>query len=259
MPTETAYRTEQPVIDFPLPPRPDGEAYEASWAVRLADTDTRERLRLDGIARYAMDIGYDQLRAAEDGHLHPAWLVRRTVIDVLRPIRFGDRVRLRRWPSALSNRWFNARIQIHSDQGGVVEVEQFLINVDPQAGRPARMTDRFMSPMLAVTTEHRLRWKAALHEQTTPAADARPFPLRATDFDRHDHVNNAVHWQAVEETLTAHPDLHARPHRAIVEHVGPVMAGNDVTLRSWRTDTGLHAQLEIDGTARTLAIVTPLD
>ena len=26
-----------------------------------------------------------------------------------------------------------------------------------------------------------------------------PWPLRATDVDIHGHVNNAVHWQAVEE------------------------------------------------------------
>ncbi|MFI6867832.1 acyl-[acyl-carrier-protein] thioesterase [Nocardia sp. NPDC050406] len=258
----TASSTLQPAdIGFPLPPCPDAPAaYTVSWPVRLGDTDGEERLRLDAIARYAMDIGYEQLLAAEDGHLHLAWLVRRTIIDVVRPIAFGENVTLRRWPSAMSNRWFTARISIESDRGGLIEAEQFLINVDPEAARPARMTDRFMEPMLAVTTEHRLRWQAALRP-ITPADDgeARPFPLRVTDVDRLGHVNNAVHWEAVEEGLAVHPELGKAPYRAIVEHVGAVMGADDVSIRTRRDAAGLDLQLEVDGTARTLARISRLD
>ncbi len=252
---------QQSGIAFPLPPCPDAPAaYTVSWPVRLGDTDGQERLRLDAIARYAMDIGYEQLEAAEEGHLHLAWLVRRTVIDVVRPIEFGDRVTLRRWPSAMSNRWFNARIQIDSERGGLIEAEQFLINIDPEAARPARMSDRFMAPMLAVTTEHRLRWQAAL-QPISPAADGagRSFQLRVTDVDRLGHVNNAVHWEAVEEGLALHPELGTAPYRAIVEHVGAVMGADDVVIRTRRADTGLDIQLEVDGSARTLARISPLN
>jgi acyl-ACP thioesterase len=244
----------------PLPPPPDGAVvFEASWPVRLGDTDAAERLRLDAIARYVMDLGYEHLEEVEDGDRHPAWLVRRTVIDVLQPITFGDRVHLRRWPSALSNRWFTARIQIRSETGGLVEAEQFLINVDPEAGRPARMTDRFMAPMLEITTEHRLRWKAALQEIPREDGHSRPFPLRVTDLDRYGHVNNAVHWEAVEEGLAAHPDTHAWPYRAVVEHVGPIMAGDEVSVRTAPIDVGLHMQLEVGDSAKTLVLMKRLN
>ncbi|WP_433657662.1 acyl-[acyl-carrier-protein] thioesterase [Nocardia sp. CA-128927] len=247
-------------IAAPLPPCPDGHtAFESAWPVRLADTDTEQRLRLDAIARYAMDLGYEHLQAVDDGDLHPAWLVSRTVIDVLHPIEFGDRVQLRRWPSALSNRWFTARIQIRSEQGGLAEVEQFLINVDPVAGRPARMTDRFMASMLAVTTDHRLRWKPALQQITDTTPSPTPFPLRVADFDRYGHVNNAIHWQAVEEGLANHPTAHTTPYRAIVEHVGAITVGNEVMLRTHATDSAVRLQLEVDGTPRTLAQVTPIN
>ncbi|MFI6999985.1 acyl-[acyl-carrier-protein] thioesterase [Nocardia sp. NPDC050175] len=247
-------------IAAPLPPCPDGHAaFEASWPVRLADTDIEQRLRLDAIARYAMDLGYEHLQAVDDGDLHPAWLVSRTVIDVLRPIEFGDRVHLRRWPSALSNRWFTARIQIRSEQRGLAEVEQFLINVDPVAGRPARMTDRFMASMLTSTTDHRLRWRPALQQITDTTSAPTSFQLRVADFDRYGHVNNAVHWQAVEEGLAHHPTAHTTPYRAIVEHVGAIAVGDEVMLRTQRTDDALHLQIEVDGTARTLAQVTRLD
>ncbi|MFC9898092.1 acyl-[acyl-carrier-protein] thioesterase [Nocardia sp. NPDC127579] len=246
-------------IESPLPACLDeSRAFHEHWPVRLGDTDGRQRLRLDAVARYLQDIGYDHLTVVEDGDLHPGWIVRRTVIDVLRPIEFGDRVHLRRWPSALSNRWCNMRIKVDSENGGLIESEMFLIHVDIEAGRPARMTDRFMAPMLAATTDHRLRWRAALAADPAPDADVSPFPLRVTDVDHYGHVNNAVHWEAVEEAIARHPDLREQPYRVILEHVGPVLAGDDVRIRAWRDNTGLHVQLEVDATARTLARITPI-
>ncbi|MFE3447121.1 acyl-[acyl-carrier-protein] thioesterase [Nocardia sp. NPDC059180] len=246
-------------IAFPLTPCPDeNRAFHEHWPVRLGDTDGDERLRLDAVARYLQDIGYDHLQVVDDGDLHPGWIVRRTVIDVLAPIEFGDRVHLRRWPSALSNRWCNMRIQVRSDNGGLIETEMFLIHVDIEAGRPARMTDRFMAPMLAATTQHRLSWRPALQEHTHVGAEPRPFPLRVTDVDRYGHVNNAVHWEAVEEALARFPDAPTSPYRVILEHAGPVMAGDDVLIRAWRSESAQHVQLEVDGSARTLARIESL-
>ncbi|MGW4371452.1 acyl-[acyl-carrier-protein] thioesterase [Nocardia takedensis] len=245
-------------IPFPLPARPAaGEIFQTERTVRLGDVDTTGRLRLDSVARYAMDIGYDHLGFIDDGDLHPAWLVTRTVIDVLGPIGFGERLRVQRWPSALSNRWFTARIRIEGDGGALVEVEQFLINVDPVAGRPARMTERFMAPMLAVTTDHRLRWRPVL-EPVADSAPATAFPLRATDFDHYGHVNNAVHWQVVEEELAARPTRRATPYRAVVEHLSAITAGQDVTVRAETSRDALRLRVDADRTVATLARVTPL-
>ncbi len=246
-------------IASPLPACPDlSRAFHEQWPVRLGDTDGDERLRLDAVARYLQDIGYDHLQAVDEGDLHPGWIVRRTVIDVVTPIAFGDRVHLRRWPAALSNRWCNMRIQVGSENGGLIEAEMFLIHVDIEGGRPARMSDRFMAPMLAATTEHRLRWRAALREDAGADAESWSFPLRVTDVDRYGHVNNAVHWAAVEEALVRFADAQRPPYRVILEHAGPVMGGDDVSIRAWREAAGLRVQLEVDGSARTLARIETL-
>ncbi|MFF3568942.1 acyl-[acyl-carrier-protein] thioesterase [Nocardia jiangxiensis] len=239
-------------IAFPLPPCADeSRAFHTEWPVRLGDTDGEARLRLDAVARYLQDVGYDHLQAVDEGNLHQGWIVRRTVIDMLAPIGFGDRVYLRRWPSALSNRWCNMRIQVRSQNGGLIEAEMFLIHVDLEGGRPARMSDRFMAPMLAATTEHRLRWRAALTERTGGDGQRWQFPLRVTDVDRYGHVNNAVHWEAIEEALARFP--RTSPFRVVLEHAGPVMADDDVLIRTWQGNGALHVQLEVDGSARTLA------
>ncbi|MEV6659792.1 acyl-[acyl-carrier-protein] thioesterase [Nocardia fluminea] len=249
----------EPVIATPLPDCPDIEqAFAMSWPVRLGDTDADDRLRLDAVARYLQDIGFDHLDAVADGDTHQAWIVRRTVIDVYEPIVFGDRVQLRRWADALSNRWCDMRIQLRGEKGGHIEAAAFLIHIDPVAGRPARMSDAFMAPMLASTTQHRLRWKAALSELDVADVEEVPFPLRVTDVDRLGHVNNAVYWEALEEALAAHPDRHRLPYRAIVEHVGPVMMGDKVVLRTSSHPDRLRVQLDVDGSARALAAVTPI-
>lgn len=246
-------------IATPLPACPDiTRAFAASWPVRLGDTDGQDRLRLDAVARYLQDIGFDHLDAVEDGDTHQAWIVRRTIIDVYEPIVFGDRVQLRRWADALSNRWCDMRIQLRGERGGHIEAAAFLIHIDPATGRPARMSDTFMAPMLATTTEHRLRWRAALTELDDTEVETAPFPLRVTDVDRLGHVNNAVYWEAVEETLAAHPDQHELPYRAIVEHVGPVMIGDKVALRTALHPGNLRLQLDVDGSARALASVQRL-
>ncbi|WP_040734249.1 acyl-[acyl-carrier-protein] thioesterase [Nocardia tenerifensis] len=251
------------VIPSVLPERPTaGTPFETGWPVRLADTDGNQRLRLDAIARYLQDIGFEHLDAVEDGDTHRGWVVRRTVIDVLKPIEFGERVTLRRWCSGLSTRWCNMRVQIAGDRGGLVETEAFLIHFGTESGLPARMSDRFMAPMLASTSEHRLRWKAALTDPAppldAPGVRVRPFPLRITDIDMLDHVNNSVYLSGVEEVLAEHDDLKSGPHRAIIEYVKPLKSGDDVELSAHRTGTALDIWFTVADETHAATRVMPL-
>jgi len=62
-----------------------GRVYLAQRRVRTNDVDTGRRLRLDGVARYLQDIAFDDLADAGFEQVHPLWVLRRTVVDVLRP------------------------------------------------------------------------------------------------------------------------------------------------------------------------------
>ena len=249
------------VIANPLPDCPEGATpFETSWPVRLGDTDGDERLRLDAVARYLQDIGYEHLEASVEGHLHRGWVVRRNVIDVLKPIEFGERVVLRRWCSALSNRWCNMRIQISGSGGGLIETEAFLIHFGEESGVPTRMSDAFMAPMLATTTEHRLRWKAALSPVLPEGGDVEvmDYGLRVIDIDRLGHVNNAVHFAGVEEMLANHVEVMAIPYRAVLEYSKPLMAGDAVRLHGRREGLSLDAWFEVGGEVRAVAKVSAL-
>lgn len=77
-----------------------------------------------------------------------------------------------------------------------------------------------------------MRWKPYLTGGSRADADEiREFPIRVSDIDLFDHVNNSVYWKVVEEFLAPHPELlearcrspsRARPPRS-------------PTARSWRS------------------------
>lgn len=229
--------------------------------MRYGDTDADERLSLDAVARYLQDIGFENIEVAEDGDAHRVWVVRRTVIDVLKPITFGERVSLRRWCSATSNRWCNMRVQINGSAGGLVETEAFLIHFNEESGLPARMSERFLAQMLAMTSEHRLRWKAALTEPlpARSAADSvTGFPLRVTDIDRLGHVNNAVYLSGLEEAVALHPEVATAPYRAVMEYTKPLMAGDRVELVAKRDGDALDVWFAVGEEARAVARVHAL-
>jgi acyl-ACP thioesterase len=91
-------------LDKNLMPVLDGHphVFEREWPLRVADIDRYGRLRLDAAARHVQDIGQDQLRELGFEDVHPLWIVRRTMMDVINPIEFRDMLRMRRWCSATS-------------------------------------------------------------------------------------------------------------------------------------------------------------
>jgi acyl-ACP thioesterase len=69
-----------------------------------------------------------------------------------------------------------------------------------------------------------------------PDAGRRPWPVRVTDLDVFDHVNNAIHWAILEEVLAHAPAAAARCGRGEVEHLAPIDLTTPVELV---TDAGL--------------------
>jgi acyl-ACP thioesterase len=99
-------------LDKVLMPVLDGhpDVFEREWPLRVADIDRYGRLRLDAAARHIQDVGQDHVHELGFDESHPLWMVRRTMIDLIRPIEFQDMLRLRRWCSATSaHRWPQGR------------------------------------------------------------------------------------------------------------------------------------------------------
>lgn len=212
-------------------PDPHPDVFDREWPLRVGDIDRVGRLRLDAACRHIQDVGQDQLREMGQEETHPLWIVRRTMIDLVRPIEFHETLRMRRWCSGTSNRWCEMRVRIDGRRGGLIETEAFWINFNREAQAPARIADDFMDSLMKTTDVNRLRWKSYLKAGSREdAAEIREFPIRFSDIDLFDHVNNSVYWKVVEEFLAPYPELFEAPLRITLEHDAPVAFGDKLEI-----------------------------
>ncbi|HEY1843201.1 MAG TPA: acyl-[acyl-carrier-protein] thioesterase [Mycobacterium sp.] len=246
-------------MDKVMMPVLDGhpDVFDREWPLRVADIDREGRLRFDASARHIQDIGQDQLREMGFEETHPLWIVRRTMIDLLRPVEFGDMLRMRRWCSGTSNRWCEMRVRIDGKrEGGLVESEAFWININRETQMPSRISDDFLEGLRKTTEVDRLRWKAYLTAGSRDdAAEIHEFPVRVTDIDLFDHMNNSVYWSVIEDYLWSFPELLKAPLRVVIEHDAPVALGDKLEIISHvhlPGSTDRFGQNLADRTVRTL-------
>jgi acyl-ACP thioesterase len=245
-------------VMMPVPdPHPD--VFDREWPLRVADIDATGRLRLDAACRHIQDIGGDQLREMGFQEIHPLWIVRRTMVDLIRPIEFHDMLRLRRWCSGTSNRWCEMRVRVDGRKGGLIESEAFWININRETQGPARIADDFLEGLRRTTDVDRLRWKAYLKPGQRDAADEiREFPIRFTDIDLFDHVNNSVYWSVVEDYLAASPELLRGPTRIVIEHDAAVALGEKLEIAAQVHPPGSTDQFGEELAKKTVTTLTYL-
>lgn len=250
-PTTGLGKTMMPVPD----PHPD--VFDREWPLRVGDIDRVGRLRFDAACRHIQDIGSDQLREMGFEETHPLWIVRRTMIDLIRPIEFQDMLRMRRWCSGTSNRWCEMRVRIDGRKGGLMESEAFWININRETQGPARISDDFLEGLRRTTDEARLRWKPYLKGGSREdAVEIREYPVRVTDIDLFDHMNNSVYWTVIEDYLFSHPELLEKPLRVAIEHDAAVALGEKLKILSHVHPAGSTDKFGEDLTDRTVRTLT---
>lgn len=239
-------------VPDPLPPRPSepvpmpptalvaypgkGRRFSSQARVRYGDSDPSGRLRLDALARAVQDTGNDDVADAGFDPASP-WIVRRTWVWVPRawPV-LGEVLDMATFCSGLGGRWGERRTSLRTVQGGA-EVGAVWIFLGDD-GRPARLPEDFVA-VYRPSTDGRRTSSRLSHPPPRPGAEARPWPLRASDLDVYGHVNNTALWLPVEDELARRSLV---PSFAEMEYRDQVEAGDDVTLLS---DTGDGGDLRL--------------
>lgn len=241
-----------------LVPRPRaGRVFEAARRVRLADVSPAGRLRLDAATRYLQDVSADDTADAALADAE-AWVVRRTVIEVRAFPRYQEPLTLATWCSGIGSHYAERRISIAGARGVAIEAATTWVHVDVGSGRPRRVPESFHDCYGEAAGGRRIKARLVLPDPPDGGdVTAAPWPLRFTDFDVLDHVNNAAYWEAVEETLAHHRDLRA-PLRAELEHRRAVERGDVVERWSRRHGDGLDVWLVVDAAVAAAARVTPI-
>lgn len=256
--TATAQNTTTGLNKVLMPvPDPHPDVFDREWPLRVGDIDRVGRLRFDAAARHIQDIGSDHLRELGFEETHPLWIVRRTMIDLIKPIEFQDMLRMRRWCSGTSNRWCEMRVRIDGRKGGLMESEAFWININRETQGPARISDDFLAGLRRTTDEARLRWKSYLKAGSREdAAEIREYPVRVSDIDLFDHMNNSVYWTVIEDYLYSHPELLEKPLRVTIEHDAAVALGEKLEILSHVHPAGSTDKLGEELSDRTVRTLT---
>ena len=217
-----------------------GRVFATSRSVRSTDVTPATRLRFDALARYLQEAAEDDL--ADAGWDEPyGWLLRRVAIAVRGyPVR-GDHVTLRTFCSATGPRWAERTTTLAGPGGDLMQARAVWVAITRADGRPAPLGPQFQR-LYAKAAEGR-RVSARLSHPGPPASQpARRWPLRATDFDTAGHVNNSVHWAAVEDVLAGLPPGWL-PASAELEYTRPILPGHDPDLVTEHSPDHLGAWL----------------
>ena len=204
-----------------------GPGLPGSARVRLGDASPGGRLRFDALVRYLQDVANDDTRDAGFDDVM-GWVVRRTEIEVRRFPVYLEPIALSTWCSGVGGRWAERRVHVAGEGGGRVEAATLWVHLDPDTMRPKVLPESFHAlfgpSALGRTVRARLQHAEAPEDEDAVAA-RHTFPLRFTDFDVLNHVNNAVYWEVVEEELARRRELRA-PLRAELEHRAPIEPGS---------------------------------
>jgi acyl-ACP thioesterase len=233
-----------------LPPPEQGRRFTARRRVRLGDVNLANRLRLDAVARYLQDVAADDVDDIAETRLEGAWVLRRTALELGKLPRYGDDVALTTFCTGTGSMWAERRTTLAVGEAAVAEAVAIWVYVD-RAGRPARLGDWFFDHYGEAADGRKVSGRLSF-PPPPDGAHARPWPVRASDFDLLGHVNNAAYWHAVEDELARRaPD--SAPVSAELEHRAALEPGEPVELSSTLADDVLSVWLTVRGEARSAA------
>jgi acyl-ACP thioesterase len=243
-----------PVMDSFVPVPVRGRTFAGRRRVRLADRDARGRVRLDALARFLQDLAIDDVQETGWGLPEHLWFVRRIRVDVQVPFLEDGEVAIVTWCSGVAAVAAGRRWSLTGERGGRAEVDSVWIHLGADE-RPARI-DGF--DVYAEAAGGR-RVSARPELQAPPDSAARSaWPLRVTDLDVHGHVNNAVHWQAVEHLLAAGGPDPRSPLRVQLDYRGPLDLEDELELAAARDGARLDLGFVTSTGIKAVASVEPL-
>jgi acyl-ACP thioesterase len=230
---------EQPFVPDP----PHGRVFTTARAVRGTDVTPAGRVRFDALARYLQDAAEDDLSDA--GWDEPyGWLLRRCAVAV-REYPARGRVEVRTFCSASGPRWAERTTTLSGPSGDLVQARAVWVAVTRADGRPCPLGPAFHR-LYGPSTGGRQVSARLSHPGPPPGETGQPWPLRAADIDPAGHVNNSIHWAAVEDVLGG---LAAVPAAAELEYHRPILPGQQPRLVTSREGDQIGVWL-LDGTHR---------
>lgn len=215
-----------------------GRVYTAVRTARSTDVTPAGRLRFDALARYLQEAAEDDVADAGMTGRY-GWLLRRCEVSVVGYPSHGEQLRLRTFCSGTGPRWAERTTTVAGPGGDLIQARALWVAVDPATGQPCPLGGDFQRVYGPATGGRRVSAKLS-HPAPDGRWTGRDWPLRASDFDTAGHVNNSVHWLAVEDVLAG---LDWLPAAAELEYHRPILPGSRVRLITGEDGSQVRAWL----------------
>lgn len=228
-----------------------GRVFTTTRLVRGTDVTPAGRLRFDALARYLQEAAEDDV--ADARWQEPCgWLLRRCAVTVRGYPGRGEQIRLRTFCSATGPRWAERTTTVAAPGGDLMQARAVWVAVDPGTGQPRPPGPGFLR-VYGESAGGRTVSARLSHPVPGGMPGGREWQLRASDFDPAGHVNNSVHWAAVEDALAG---LGWLPAGAEVEYHRPILPGQRTRLVTGEDRAGLRAWLLTGGQRLASALLT---
>ena len=233
---------------------------ERVFRVRSYECDAYGHVNHANYLRYMQEAAFDAAAAAGyDATEHAAsgrsWLIRETDVEFLRPLRYGESVRVRTWVADFrrvrSLRAYELRLTDTLEL--VARGSTDWVYLDTASGRPAPIPEEmklaFVPEGVPETTPSRQRFPKA--PPPPPGVFRQRRRVEWRDLDQVQHVNNAVYLAYIEDCgvqmaaargwpiARLQEDGHritARQHR--IEYRAPAMLGDMLHVSMWLSNIG---------------------
>jgi acyl-ACP thioesterase len=230
-----------------------GRTLTAARRVRLSDADARGRLRLDAVARYLQDVATDDVIETNWGSPDHFWLVRRTLVRVIRPISLEEVVELTTWASGAGSSSASRRTTLAGDRGGLIEAESIWVHLGREL-RPERFGGDFYEVYGPSTNGRKITPRLELPDPPA-TAECSSWTLRFCDLDVLGHLNNAAYWEAIEEAAARNGVSLAHSLEAVLEFRQPIDLEDEVELLYSPRENGFELALTAAGEIRAVASI----
>ncbi|HLP48920.1 MAG TPA: acyl-ACP thioesterase domain-containing protein, partial [Candidatus Kapabacteria bacterium] len=174
--------------------------WEDEYLISSYEVDARGRMPLPTLGKFMQEtaynhanhlgFGYEQLK--EQGLF---WVLARLLVTIHKYPRWDDKIRVRTWPSGIEGlfAYRDFKVLDAQDQPIAVASSAWLM-LDAEKHRPQRQ-ELLKERNGFFPVERSLpRRPAKIPPLTAPTVDE-PFPVRYSDLDLYDHVNNAKYMQ----------------------------------------------------------------
>jgi acyl-ACP thioesterase len=217
-------------------------AWTEQRRIHSYDVDATRRTTSLSLCRYFLEAAWNHADALGFGFSHlqsqgKFWVLARLRFEVQQYPAWGDRVILRTWPRGLKSVFALRDFEVHSETGARLSsgASAWLV-IDAMSKRPQRLHKLF--PNLAVLNGH-----AALGCDPEELGDNEiwdkeySLTVRYTDIDVNNHVNSSRYIGWILDAYPAGFHLQNSLRTLEVNYVGETREGEQLTVRSRRTDT----------------------